>query len=627
MMMRKVTLAIGGLVLSGVLAQAGQPAVVNPRVTTDSTIDCSSAEAVVKQITKPDMTDEQKAVACWRFMLDHYYHWYPPKEECVPEFVRDFAKAVNSYGFGPCFVNAPVLTDLWEACGFETRSYTITGHSIPEVKYGGAWHMLDADARGWHRKDDGQIASVEELSGDAKLLTDPKEKSDPFYPFGAPDAAVKPLEPWGPASKMMDLYLSKKDNYQYNRRAVMGHPMFLTLRSGEKITLSAANEGKWYKFGAMPDTAVASGPINVSKEFTYGNGHLTYKPDLKTAAAAELLWLGSKNVKVDGGKIGAEKEGEPAVAVFRVWCPYVLVEAKVAAVLVDENQPKVELSTDGGAAWTELADPALKAFKGGGLAIDLANQVAGKYEYLLRFTLDKSGLAGLAFDSLFQCAPLALPRLKVGKNKVTIFRLADEGAVQLVLGNNKETKERYIVEQKGLGEPLKSIAPAKNGEPGYVVYKLSAPEALSALSIGANLTMDPGTPEQFIEALYSLDGGKTWTSAWKLPNHKNWGSSQFELDKRVELKNDSGAKEALIKFDMIRGSKYFAVAGVRLYGFYKQPQPAGAKLAVEIAWQEKAGDKWEEKKQAFAADKFPQDFELTCGGEAVRLARVEMKVE
>ena len=76
------------------------------------------------------MTDEQKAVACWRFMLDHYYHWYPPKEECVPEFVRDFANAINSYGFGPCFVNAPVLTDLWEAAGLETRSWTITGHSI-----------------------------------------------------------------------------------------------------------------------------------------------------------------------------------------------------------------------------------------------------------------------------------------------------------------------------------------------------------------------------------------------------------------------------------------------------------------------------------------------------------------
>ncbi len=625
--MRALVLAIGTLVLFGAMARSGEPEVVNPRVTTDSSIDCSSAEAVVKQITRPDMTDEQKAVACWRFMLDHYYHWYPPKEECVPEYVRDFAKAINSYGFGPCFVNAPVLTDLWEACGFETRSYTITGHSIPEVKYGGAWHMLDADARGWHRKDDGQIASVEELSGDAKLLTDPKEKSDPFYPFGAPDAVVKPLEPWGPPSKMMDLYLSKKDNYRYNRRAVMGHPMYLTLRAGERISLSAANEGKWYKFGAMPDTAVASGPINVSKEITYGNGHLVYKPDLATVSAAELLWMGSKNVKLDGGRLVAEKDGEPAVAVFRVWCPYVLVEAKVALVsLHTEAKPKLELSVDGGAAWAELPEPAWandeKGVNEGTIALD--QQIAGKYEYLLRVTMDKSSLGGIGFDNLFQCAPLALPRLKVGKNKLTVFRGPDEGAVQLVLGRGKEAKERYLVEQKGLGDPVKSIAPPKNGEAGYAIYKLTAPEALTALSVGAHVTMDPGSDAQYVEALYSLDGGKTWTSAWKLPNHKNWGSSQFEMDRKVELKNESGAKEALVKFDMVRGSKYFSVGGVRLYAFYKQPQPAGAKLAVTVAWEEKTGDKWDKKERTFTAGKFPQDFELDCGGEAVKLERIEM---
>ncbi|KPJ72397.1 MAG: hypothetical protein AMS14_07795, partial [Planctomycetes bacterium DG_20] len=45
--------------------------VVNPRIATDSSIDCSSAEAVVKQIITPGMTDEQKAIACWRFMRGH----------------------------------------------------------------------------------------------------------------------------------------------------------------------------------------------------------------------------------------------------------------------------------------------------------------------------------------------------------------------------------------------------------------------------------------------------------------------------------------------------------------------------------------------------------------------------
>ena len=144
-------------------AAGGQ--VVNPRITTDSSIDTSSAEAVVKQILRPGMTDEQKAIACWRFMLDHFYHFYPPREPDTAGDSRDFQKAINSYGFGPCFYNAPVLTALWDAAGFKHRSWTVTGHSIPEVFYDDAWHMIDADARAFHRKKDGAIASVPELAG------------------------------------------------------------------------------------------------------------------------------------------------------------------------------------------------------------------------------------------------------------------------------------------------------------------------------------------------------------------------------------------------------------------------------------------------------------------------------
>ena len=243
--------------------------VVNPRITTDSSVDCSSAEGVLKQIITPGMTDEQKARACWRFMLGHFYHWYPPYEDNAYEPVRDFAKAVNSYGYGPCFTNAPVLTDLWVAAGFETRSWTITGHSIPEVFYDGAWHMLDADARAWHRKADGRIAGVEDLAGDMTLFTAPKEKSDPYYPFGAPDVAVAPLDPWGPPSKMMDLYASRRNNYRYNSRAVLGHPMYVTLRQGETLSYGWANRGKWFVFAKDGSWGFDTVPVARLNEHLY----------------------------------------------------------------------------------------------------------------------------------------------------------------------------------------------------------------------------------------------------------------------------------------------------------------------------------------------------------------------
>jgi hypothetical protein len=590
-------------------------------------VDTFSARTVVAQITRPEMTDEEKAIACWKFMLDHYYHWTPAKEIDVSGDVRDFAKAINSYGYGPCFQNAPVLTALWEACGFRTRCWTITGHTIPEVEYGGAWHLLDADARAFHRKADGAIASVRELSADAKLFTDPPGgKSDPFYPFGAPDAEVQPFVFWGPPSKMMDLYLSKKNNYQFNRRAVMGHPMYVTLRPGELLTLNRANQGKWLRPWTPPKKPMkpeflANGPEEVSKKYTYGNGRLVWKPDLKTGRAEDILWMGSDNVTFGKETLIPANRDKPAVAVFRVWSPYALVEAEVSMGLT-AGAGKLEVSSDEGAAWSELQ------FSGKGSAVHfgtvkLTDQVAGRYGYLLRVS-SSAALSHLAFVNTFQLSQLALPRLRPGKNTVKVLRGPDEGHVQLVKAKGKPRKERYVVKSEGLEE--KGMRPAKRDcSVAYGIYKLVAPAELVALSVGANITMDPGKAEQYIEALYSIDAGKTWTSVWKQPNHRNRDNSQFEWDRRVELENKGGAREALIKFQMARGSKYFGVNAVRLYGFYRQPQPAGAKLAVNFLWEEKHGEEWKAKSKSVVVDAFPHEFEIECAGEAARVKRIDME--
>ena len=111
---------------------------------------------------------------------------------------------------------------------------------------------------------------------------------------------------------------------------------------------------------------------------------------------------------------------------------------------------------------------------------------------------------------------------------------------------------------------------------------------------------------------------------WKLPNNRNRQNSSFEMDRRVELKQ-AGVREALIRFDMLRNSKYFSINGIRLYGFYKQPQPKGAKLAVDLAWEEKTGEKWTEKKTSLVVAAFPHTFDVNCGGEAARVVAITMK--
>jgi len=646
--MRLALAAVAVLVLSSL---ASAQTIVNPRITINNSIDCSSAGEVVKQIVKPDMTDEQKAIACWRFMLDHFYHWFPPVEDNSAEPVRDFAKAINSYGYSPCFGNAPVLTDLWEACGFKTRSWTITGHSIPEVFYGNAWHMLDADARAWHRKADGQIASVEELAHDAKLFTEPKEKSDPYYPFGAPDVAIAPLVPWGKPDKMMNLYLSTGDNYRYNKRAVAGHAMYLALRQGETLTLSPENVGKWFVFSGLPkdmvwknarladeqpvETKLDKGPVDVSGKITYGSGTLNWAPDFKKIKQEDLLWLGSENVQLKDGKLSAVDAAKPAVAVFRVYCPWVLVEGKC---YVDKSFDKAEISTDGGVSWVAPTEKTPCGDKCGGTqcfsfptivpfpASTKAPAEGGNASGAKGAT---APVAFVEFENTFQVAPLSLPKLVPGRNTIKVYRGPDEGVVQLVLAGNKAAKERYIVETAALNTP-NSLAAKVPTQPGYAVYKLTAPANLTAISIGGNISISRG-PIPFVQGEYSFDSGKTWTQAFKLDKNENPNNTQFEEDVRVAVPQGVATKEAWFKYTIAGdkehkpGKQAGTLEAIRLYGYYRLPQPEGVKLAVELNWEEKVADQWHPKKYGVVVEKFPTDLMPDLGGEQVRLKSIVFK--
>ncbi len=622
-------------------AEGGPVRVVNPRITTDSSIDCSSVDSVLAAIIKPDMTDEQKALACWRFMLDHYYHWWPPDEADGGGNVRDFAKAINSYGFGPCFVAAPVQTALWDAAGLRTRCWTITGHTIPEVFYGGAWHLIDPDARGWHRKADGQIASVEELAKDLKLFTEPAERSDPYYPEGLPYETHKQYEFWGPASKISDLYASTKDNYRFNERAVYGHPMFVNLRPGETLTLNYGNVGQFVKWAKYPEEKPNGPQEEVRRKTTYGNGTLVWKPDLNAIPPDDLFWGESRNVKLEGvkvpGAIYPADPSKPAVAVFRVFCPWVMVKTGVVVRAMSsagdvKGNLELGLSTDGGRTWDPVAscNPPSGAHPDDVGRYDVSGLTAGRYEYMVRITLRDAVVFQLEFNNTFQLAPLSLPRLKPGKNIVTVFRGPDRGVVQLVQAGKATTQPDIITESKGL-LLAKGITPARPDQPGYVVYKLSAPAALKALCVGANVTLDYGRRPK-LDAEYSLDAGATWQPAFAIHGNTNNQNAQFERNARINLADNGGqpSKEALIRFTLVGdnsfddGKQYCGVNAIRLYGYYDLPQPDGARLKVDLAWTETAGQTSADKSRSLVVDNFPTTFDLTCGGDSVRLKSITL---
>ena len=60
--------------LLALLSTAALADVKGAWITTDRTVDCSSLETIVAGVIKPDMTDEQKAIAMYDFYRLRVYH-------------------------------------------------------------------------------------------------------------------------------------------------------------------------------------------------------------------------------------------------------------------------------------------------------------------------------------------------------------------------------------------------------------------------------------------------------------------------------------------------------------------------------------------------------------------------
>ena len=82
----------GVLVLA--LATPAMATVFNPKVTTDTSIDCTSRETILRDIVRPGMSDEEKAIAVWRFVRSHIYHY--------AHIDRQPLRQINNYGYCLC---------------------------------------------------------------------------------------------------------------------------------------------------------------------------------------------------------------------------------------------------------------------------------------------------------------------------------------------------------------------------------------------------------------------------------------------------------------------------------------------------------------------------------------------
>ncbi|MFB3829620.1 MAG: transglutaminase domain-containing protein [Bryobacteraceae bacterium] len=395
------------------LENLGDTDVVNPWILVNGkgnwrTAADIAAEAIRAYGDPAKMSGAEKARAIWEFLRRHRFHATTGDFE-----VRDPVKMLNSYGYALCGDNAAVLMDLWRAAGFPSRRGFPVGHCVAEVWYDGGWHLLDADeAIIFLERDNRTIASEQAAARD-------KDLSRRAY-----------NNPSAPAS----LY-----NYDGTRSgdypSHAAHRMDFTLRPGESI------EWRWgqgTRHHYAPDPTLFL--IKDSKLSRWGanawatlrNGKWTYTPRLSQSGTQ--TWKMRTPYVMVGGNLKARAAGE---VVFS-W------------------------SADG-ETWTEAAR---------GASVDVSLDAMfpspgpARYEYFLR--AEGARLESLAIENDLQMAPLAMPALSRGENRI-LYTDQTGGPRSVRLSFDWEEREMPVPPA-----PARAISPAAEAEGTRITFEWSA---------------------------------------------------------------------------------------------------------------------------------------------------------
>lgn len=611
--MRRVTLLLTFILAGTLAAQVYSPSVLL-KDQPDSTDLKRFTEAIYRNANAK--TARERAEAIWRFFLTDgrfvrpgfWYHiagW--AYEEPTGE-VLDPIKLLNSYGFGLCYHIAPLLEAVFEAGGFEdARVWFLTGHTVAEVYYDGAWHYFDSDMMGYNVAGDGPfrgkpVVSVRQLERDPSIIlgkmSGPKSVrpgvvDTPWYPADVRAGAMKGLA---------SLFTTTDDNFLFPyTRYSLGHDMSYVLRPGEKLIHYFAPEEPtlYYLPYVFDGRAWSEFPREIAR-------YKIRTMDGPRSQKDNRLW-GTGRIEYTPPEIGSER-----VLQFDMPSPWVIIDAHF---LVRLNLPSqndsvvVETSVDG-EEW-KLAGEQTGPYEGEwnvepATIVRSANgrltAVTGHYGYKVRITRRGNvPIHALKLVTRFQLNPRTLPALQPGSNELVyrsglqqervalrpaLRRLASDG-LELV----EEQGQEMLRPKDGGGETVielsaggKSLLGFDAGARFIHVTGGLAPDKLTAETRRTSVRTKPGTTS--IEWALSRSG--PWRTLWTYPTKPEWRDND-PIDRVLNWPEafasvrelPQGVKSVYVRFR----STGPCLDNVRLAALTAGPTPKG-RLKITHTWRE-----------------------------------------
>lgn len=381
----------------------------NPNLKSSSNIDFSSLKAIVDDVISPEMTDEEKALSLWRFVMDNTYHgpWGTSS---------DGLEHLNVYGYGYCGTFAAVLEPLWWAAGLKARHVNIGNHAATEVFYDNDWHYIDAHRRYFFlEKDNNTIASLDDLN-DLPELWDMKRQKKQTQQKGENKYYYMTMHPKGHGNS---------PEYSSNFTFANGDKIFLTWQKNGKWCLERGAEGRGKP---APEPAI------------YANGSFRFQRDLSNPVQSREGLVSSRNIDWNdftAGYLHPQKITEEAYIIYEVRVPYFIPSTTISGKFLRKTHADfiaLDISTDNGQTWVTLWGAVETGQVKAELLTDKTQEVTTdkpwKYSYLLRIRVragkdvQDTGIYSIESDNDLFYNPRSLPGLQKSENKLTFH---DEG--------------------------------------------------------------------------------------------------------------------------------------------------------------------------------------------------------
>jgi hypothetical protein len=654
--MKNRALFFSAVILAAVMASPAHAQVFSPWVTAVGQPDTRDLGRLVATLYENAgaQSDREKAETLWRYLLTDgrfvepgmFYHiagW--AYEEPLGE-VLDPLKLLNSYGFGLCYQDGPLLEALFDAGGFEdARSWFLTGHTVCEVFFDGRYGMLDGDMLGFTTIGNGDprslpIAGVRDLEADRNII---------MSKLLAPDKADsnKVIYPWYPADVRVEAmggyagtFASADDNWLYPFcRYRSGHTMDYLLRPGEKLIRYYQPQspslyflpykqidGQWSEFPreiSQYSINTEDGPHSQKDEREWATGSLEYTPPLHWQSA--FYPDGCDNLSLpeaEGGALGRGDETLPATAVFEMDCPYVLIDGRfeMYAELAEAHHLLiVETSVDRGKSWEaagQLRGPHAGPWNCAPRVLTVSehgtrNAVSGTYGYLVRITLagpaGRVALRNLKLTGIFQLNPRSLPALAKGDNEMVYSpgeaQVRRKVPVELSrLGDFALEVDRLLYSE----ESSNGLIYPERWKKGAAVFELKAPEGgqLSAIHAGGRFLMLreriapekttaetrqrklKGSPSDATATLqWALSPAGPWRELWKYKAPTEWrdGHPEHRLLAWPEVDKSVELPDGTGKAYVRYSLDGMAIDDIRLATGSRPPSKGGA-LLITHRW-------------------------------------------